>query len=72
MKWLRFSVIVFVLIFYMYLCGFAMSVMRAVIMSVILLLSKNLNEEYDIYNSISIAGIMFLYSLLTISLLLIF
>ena len=57
-KWLIFSIITTILMFYMYLCGFAMSVMRAVIMSVILLLSKNLNEEYDIYNSISIAGIV--------------
>jgi len=57
-KWLRFSIISSILIFYMYLCGFAMSVMRAVIMSIVLLVSKNLNEEYDIYNSISIAGIL--------------
>jgi len=57
-KWLRFSIVTTILMFYMYICGFAMSVMRAVIMSIILLLSKNLNEEYDIYNSISIAGIV--------------
>jgi len=57
-KWLRFSIITSILLFYMYLCSFSMSVMRAVIMSIILLLSKNLNEEYDIYNSISIAGII--------------
>lgn len=57
-KWFSFSIISTILMFYMYLCNFAMSVIRATIMAIVLLLSKILNEEYDIYNSISIAGII--------------
>lgn len=57
-KWLSFSIICLFLMFYIYLCDFSMSVIRASIMAIILLISKILNEEYDIYNSISIACII--------------
>ena len=56
--WLNFLIISIFLILYTYLCGFIVSVIRASIMAIILLLSKVLKEEYDIYNSISIAGII--------------
>lgn len=57
-KWTCFAIITSILLFYLYLCNFAVSVIRAVVMTIILLLSKILNEEYDIYNSISIAAIV--------------
>lgn len=57
-KWLKFAIISIFLLFYMYLCDFSISVIRASIMAVVLLLSKNLNEEYDIYNSLALAGIV--------------
>ena len=57
-KWICFTLISIFLLFYMYLCNFAMSVIRASIMAIVLLLSKILKEEYDVYNSISIAGIV--------------
>ncbi len=57
-KWTRFSIIAIFLSYYIYLCDFSMSVIRASIMAVILLISKILNEEYDVYNSIAIAGIV--------------
>lgn len=57
-KWTCFSIIIVFLSFYVYLCDFSMSVIRASIMAVVLLISKILNEEYDSYNSIAIAGII--------------
>lgn len=57
-RWLQFWIISAFLMFYVYLCDFSMSVIRASIMAVILLISKITQEEYDIYNSIAIACIV--------------
>lgn len=57
-KWWKFGVISIFLLFYIYICDFSVSIIRASIMTCILLISKILKEEYDIYNSISIAAIV--------------
>lgn len=48
------------LIFYAYITGFTVSVVRAVIMSSVYLLSDALNRRYDMMTSFSIAGIVVL------------
>lgn len=55
-----FCVIVFILILYSSLCGFTSSVVRASIMSVVMLFSKIVKRKYDSLNSLSIAGIIIL------------
>ena len=57
-KWYKFSLIAIFLAFYVYLCGFSISIIRASIMSLILLMAGILHKEYDSFNSISIAGIV--------------
>ena len=54
------SVVAIFLLFYGYLCGFGVSVIRASIMAMVLLISKILGKKYDILNSISLAGIVIL------------
>lgn len=66
-RWWQFAIICLFLAFYVYLCDFSMSVVRASIMAIILLISKITGEEYDVYNSISIACIViYLYNPLCI------
>ena len=48
------------LIFYSYLCDFSPSVVRATIMSLVLLISREYGYRYDALNSLSIAGIIIL------------
>lgn len=57
-KWYKFGLIALFLIFYSYLCGFSISIVRASIMSLILLLAHNFYKQYDSLNAISIAGII--------------
>lgn len=57
-RWWKFSIITITLLFYMYICGYSISIVRASIMSIILLLATMLGKEYDAFNSISIAGII--------------
>lgn len=57
-KWLKLVFIGVFLAIYTYLCGFALSIIRASIMALVLLLSKNLGKQYDSLNSISIAGLV--------------
>ena len=57
-KWYKFGIIATFLLMYTYLCGFSISIVRASIMSLVLLLSAKLGKEYDSFNSISIAGIV--------------
>lgn len=57
-KWLKFSILALFLLFYAYLCGFATSIIRASIMALILLFSKNVGRQYDPLNSIGVAGIV--------------
>ncbi len=49
-----------VLVLYAYLCNFTPSVVRAVVMSMVLLLSKTYGKEYDILSSLSLAAIVVL------------
>lgn len=49
-----------ILLFYAYLCNFTPSVVRAMIMSMILLLSKSYGKQYDALNSLSISAIIVL------------
>ena len=57
-RWWKFLVISIFLCFYMYLCSFAVSIIRASIMSLILMIANILGKEYDPFNSISVAGIL--------------
>lgn len=57
-KWWKFFLITAFLFVYMYLCEYAVSIIRATIMSIILMLSMKLMKEYDAFNSIAIAGIV--------------
>lgn len=59
-KYVNFGVISVILFFYSYLCGFTPSVVRASIMSIVLLLANLFGEQYDSLNSLSIAGIIIL------------
>ena len=57
-KWLKFVIMAVFLAIYAYLCGFAISIIRASVMALILLLAKNLGRQYDPLNSIGIAGVV--------------
>lgn len=57
-RWGKLCIIGVFLFFYTYICNFSISVIRASIMAIILMLSRILKQEYDTYNSISIAGII--------------
>ena len=57
-RWYKLGIISFILLLYAYLCGFSISIVRASIMSIILLLASKLGKEYDSFNAISIAGIV--------------
>jgi len=56
--WWKFFIIGIFLFLYSYVCGFSISVVRASIMSLILLIANITGREYDSFNSISIAGII--------------
>lgn len=53
-------IIIILLVLYAYLCDFTASVTRAVIMSIVLLLSKSYKKEYDSLNAVSLAAIIIL------------
>ena len=53
----RLAVVPF-LIFYAYVTGFTVSVVRAVIMTGVALIANAVNRRYDVITSFSIAGIM--------------
>ncbi len=55
-KWIGFIIYSLILLFYTYLCGFAISVFRASIMGMVLYLLGNIGWEYDSISSLSIAG----------------
>lgn len=57
-KWYKFGVVGLFLLFYCYICGYSVSVLRASIMSMVLLLAGILRKEYDGFNAIAIAGII--------------
>ena len=55
------NIIIFlILLFYAYLCNFTPSVLRALIMSMVLLISKTYGKEYDAISSLSLAAIIVL------------
>ena len=55
------NIILFVVLFlYSYLCNFTPSVVRAFVMSMVLVLSKTYGKQYDGLNSLSLAAIMIL------------
>ena len=56
--WYNFAIIVLFLVFYAYICNFSVSVLRAGIMSLLVLLSALLHREYDPLTSIGLAGIV--------------
>ena len=59
-KYAKFIIILLFLIFYCYLCGWSASIVRATIMTIILLGAPLLLSEYDTLSSISLAGIIIL------------
>lgn len=56
--WLKFSIIATFLLIYTYICGYAVSIVRASIMALILLIAEITHKQYDSFNSISVAGIV--------------
>lgn len=50
------------LLFYCYLCDYAVSVVRASIMTFVMLFGKVLGRKYDNYNAISLAGIVIFFA----------
>ncbi len=59
-KWINFLVIFFPLIFFVYLCDFAPSVVRALIMSLIVSLGEVFGKKYDRLNSIALGAMIIL------------
>ncbi len=57
-KYVRLIILFGFLLFYLMLCDFAYSALRACIMAIILLIADILHENYDSLNAISIAGIL--------------
>lgn len=57
-RWGKFSIVATFLMIYAYICNFAVSIIRASIMYLILLLAEILGREYDSLNAISLAGIV--------------
>ncbi len=52
----RFAVVAVVLLFYAYICNFSVSIVRASIMSLMLILAPLVFREYDTLSAISLAG----------------
>ncbi len=57
-NWARIIIVSILLIFYMYVCNFAVSIIRATIMSIIMLLAPMFFREYDTLSSIAFSGII--------------
>lgn len=57
-KWWKLGIVSIFLLAYAYLCGFSVSVVRASIMSIVMILASILKREYDPFNAISLAGIV--------------
>lgn len=56
--WLKFFITAVFLMLYMHICDYSVSIIRATIMSLVLLISQILRKQYDSFNSISVAGII--------------
>lgn len=59
-KYVNFAVVVSILAFYVYLCDFSVSVIRASIMSLVLLYSSSRNKEYDRLSALSLSACLIL------------
>ncbi len=57
-NWPRIIIVAMFLILYMYICNFAVSIIRATIMSIVLLIAPMFFREYDALSSISFSGII--------------
>lgn len=57
-KFKRFAVVAVVLLIYAYICNFSVSIVRAAIMSLMLILAPLVFREYDSLSAISLAGIV--------------
>lgn len=55
-KYLSLAVSAMFIIFYVYLCGFTPSVMRAGIMAIVMITAKTFYHQYDSLNSLGLAG----------------
>ena len=59
--WLKLAIVSLFLIFYAYLCNFSVSVIRAGVMSLMLMLSVLLKREYDALSALGLAGIIIFF-----------
>ncbi|MEG1581810.1 MAG: ComEC/Rec2 family competence protein [Clostridia bacterium] len=59
-RWLKLSIISFVLFIYAWICGFSPSIVRAGFMSVVLLFASACGKQYDGLSALSFAGIILL------------
>lgn len=55
---IKFVIISIILAFYAYLCGFTVSVVRASIMAICLLVANIRNQKYDSLNALALAGVI--------------
>lgn len=58
--WLRILIVAPVLLMYAYMCGFSYSIIRACIMSMVLMIAPLMFSEYDLLSSICFAGSLIL------------
>ena len=57
-RWYKLAVVLIFILAYMYLCNFSVSIVRATIMYIMLLLAPLFYREYDPLSSIALAGII--------------
>lgn len=57
-KWLKISIIGVLLAFYVYLCDFSTSIVRAAVMAMVLLLAPVFHRKYDSLSAIGLAGVV--------------
>lgn len=57
-KWYKVALVAVILLFYMYLCDFSSSIVRAAIMSIVVLIAPIVMRKYDSLSAIGLAGII--------------
>lgn len=57
-KWYKVALVAVILLFYMYLCDFSSSIVRAAIMSIVVLIAPIVLRKYDSLSAIGLAGII--------------
>ncbi len=60
-NWPRIIIVSILLIFYTYICNFAVSIIRSTIMSIVMLLAPIFFREYDSLSSIALSGIIIFF-----------